>query len=243
MTTNFLMLLMIPAALIACQPNLAAVSAGHVGCAPANIEISDYDAVGMNAASWTATCGGREFACSGAGTSLSCSPIGGDPVPVPATPMVAASRPAYAAKWLKHAIEECGIEAEFPSPPQFAAEQTKTKSGSFTTYSAISSRADQWAVTLSCAKVSDLKSIKNASIAKIIDAMRDASLKAVGGELVGERPIIGGREVDFTVQGKACRERLLVLDDKLVTASVTPVAPLGSAKAAQFLQSVDLRTD
>ena len=70
--------LVLSAGLFGCQPNLEAISAGHIGCVPADVEVSDYETSGMNAASWTATCGHRVFSCSGAGNTVSCTPLAGD---------------------------------------------------------------------------------------------------------------------------------------------------------------------
>lgn len=55
---------------------LRTVSSGQIGCAPSEVEITDDD-VGWNTRSWTATCGGKRYYCSGgAGTSVSCKAAG-----------------------------------------------------------------------------------------------------------------------------------------------------------------------
>ena len=52
--------------------DLQNVTAGHVGCAPSDITISD-ESTGWQSASWVATCNGKRYFCSGAGQgNVSC---------------------------------------------------------------------------------------------------------------------------------------------------------------------------
>jgi hypothetical protein len=65
---------------------LADVSAGQVGCAPADITISDEHST-WAARTWTAECDGKRFHCSshgggeGSTAQVSCAPAGGTAVP------------------------------------------------------------------------------------------------------------------------------------------------------------------
>ena len=239
--------LLIAAPLFGCAGSLASVSAGHVGCAPSQIEISDEE-IGFNSTSWTATCGERVYSCSGAQNQVACTPIGGE---APKAPVAAAPAPAVTqsvaaragTRWITQAIEECGVQAEFPSKPKLGSEETKTKTSTYITYSATASRGDESAMVLSCARVAELKTSRHALDGKLLDKIRDSVLKAVAGDLVSERDIIGGREIDFSVDGKTSRARLLVFDDRVVTATVSPVSAFGKARTAQFLRSVELQAD
>jgi hypothetical protein len=56
----------------ACSPNLAALSAGHVGCSPNEVTVTDEAPIGFNGMSWTAWCNGERYACPGAGHMMSC---------------------------------------------------------------------------------------------------------------------------------------------------------------------------
>jgi hypothetical protein len=226
--------------LVGCGGSLASVSAGHIGCAPSQIEISDED-YGFNTASWTATCGDRVYTCSGVRNQVACTPWGGE-----RSTRAAAASPAPVAeakneppvrqtKWVKQAIEECGIEAEFPSKPKLGSAETKNKRASFTTYTAVAERENEWALALTCARV---EALKTTARPKLLDALRDSLLKTVSGELVSEREIIGGREIDFSAAGELARARLLVLDDRVVTATVSPASALNSARLSQFFRSV-----
>jgi hypothetical protein len=136
---------------------------------------------------------------------------------------------------VKQAIEECGIEAEFPSKPKLGSAETKNKRASFTTYTAVAERENEWALALTCARV---EALKTTARPKLLDALRDSLLKTVSGELVSEREIIGGREIDFSAAGELARARLLVLDDRVVTATVSPASALNSARLSQFFRSV-----
>jgi hypothetical protein len=49
-----------------------------------------------------------------------------------------------------------------------------------------------------------------------------------------EREVIGSRELDFSTDAQLSRARLLVLDDRLVTATVSPVSALSDARHTQF---------
>lgn len=245
--------LLIAAPLFGCAGSLASVSAGHIGCAPSQIEISDEE-MGFNTTSWTATCGERVYSCSGSQNQVACTPLGGEPskppsaaAPATAAPPTAAATPSPAppagTRWVTQAIEECGVQAEFPSKPKLGSEATKTKTGSYVTYSATAARGDESAMVLSCARIAELKTSKHAVNGKLLDKIRDSVLKAVAGDLVSERDVIGGREIDFSVDGKTSRARLLVFDDRVVTATVSPVSAFGKVRTAQFLRSVELKTE
>lgn len=233
--------------LFGCASSLASVSAGHIGCAPSQIEISDEE-IGFSSTSWTATCGSRVYACSGARNDIACTPLGGEPpkaanasAPAPATAQSVAERAGT--HWITQAIEQCGIQADFPTKPKLGSEETKTKNSTYVTYSATASRGDESAMVLSCARIVELKTSKHAIDGKLLDKVRDSVLKAVAGDLVSERDVIGGREIDFSVEGKTSRARLLVFDDRVVTATVSPVSAFGKARTAQFLRSVELQAD
>jgi len=47
-------------------------SAGHVGCSPDQVEISDVSSVIGFMYTWKATCKGRTYQCSGQGTDVNC---------------------------------------------------------------------------------------------------------------------------------------------------------------------------
>ncbi|MFZ5896858.1 MAG: hypothetical protein ACOY0T_37725 [Myxococcota bacterium] len=229
--------------LFGCAGSLASVSAGHVGCAPSQIEISD-EVMGFSSTSWTATCGERVYTCSGAQNQVACTPLGGEqpkPAAAPPAPSLAQSPAPARTHWVKQAIEQCGVEAEFPGKPKVSAEETKTKSGAFMTYTATAAVENEWEVALTCARIGALKSAKRPSGPKLLDAMRDSVVKSVAGELVSEREVIGGREIDFSVDGQISRARLLVLDDRVVTATVSPLSALTTARLAQFFRSVETR--
>jgi hypothetical protein len=188
------------------------------------------------------------YTCSGVNNQVACTPIGGErttsppSAPAPAPIIEARSEaPAHQSKWVKQSLEQCGVEAEFPSKPKLGREETKTKAGPFTTYTAVAERENEWAVALSCSRIAALKSTKWEPTSKVLDRMRDSMVKAVAGELVSEREVIGGREVDFSAGGQINRARLLVLDDRLVTATVSPVSALSSARLGRFFQSVETR--
>lgn len=70
--------LIVSGLLIGCGSGaLRTISSGQTGCAPAEIEITDDD-IGFNTRSWTATCGGKTYYCSGgAGVTASCKPASG----------------------------------------------------------------------------------------------------------------------------------------------------------------------
>ena len=60
---------------------LADVSSGHVGCPPSQIRISN-DSYSYGSRTWTATCHGRQYACSAVATGrdnsqVNCAPMGG----------------------------------------------------------------------------------------------------------------------------------------------------------------------
>lgn len=57
------LLLAVAVAGCATQRELALASAGKIGCAPEEIEISDK-ALGISSVAWVATCKGRKYACS-----------------------------------------------------------------------------------------------------------------------------------------------------------------------------------
>ena len=75
-----LMLVLTSLAIAGCGSGaLRTVSSGQIGCAPSEVEITD-DEAGWNTRSWTATCGGKRYYCSGgAGVSTSCKLAGGAP--------------------------------------------------------------------------------------------------------------------------------------------------------------------
>ena len=59
--------LLLAAGLTACAASTAqlrTVSSGKVGCAPDAITVADYK-LGTTTSSWTATCGGKTYYCSG----------------------------------------------------------------------------------------------------------------------------------------------------------------------------------
>jgi hypothetical protein len=60
--------------------------------------------------------------------------------------------------------------------------------------------------------------------------MRDSVVKTVAGALVSEREVIGSREIDLSTDAQLSRARLLVFNDRLVTATVSPVAALSDAE-------------
>lgn len=233
--------------LFGCASSLASVSAGHIGCAPSEVEISDEE-IGFSSTSWTATCGERVYTCSGAQNQVACTPLGGEPPKAAAAPAPAPTAAQSVAEragtpWITQAIEQCGIQAEFPTKPKLGSEATKTKTSTYVTYSATASRGDESAMVLSCARIAGLKTSKHAIDGKLLDKVRDSVLKAVAGDLVSERDVIGGREIDFSVEGKTSRARLLVFDDRVVTATVSPVSAFGKTRTAQFLRSVELQGD
>lgn len=241
--------LLVALPLFGCAGSLASVSAGHVGCAPSQIEISDEE-IGFNSTSWTATCGERVYTCSGAQNQVACTLLGGEPTKPPATAAIrtasAVTQPVAApagTRWVTQAIEECGIQAEFPSKPKLGSEETKTKSGAYITYTATAARGDESAMVLSCARIAELKNSKHVVDGRLLDKVRDSVINAVAGDLVSERDVIGGREIDFSVEGKTSRARLLVFDDRVVTATVSPISAFGKARTAQFLRSVELQAE
>ena len=146
---------------------------------------------------------------------------------------------------MRQRIDQCGVEAEFPAEPRMTTKEFKTGSAVATAYIAVADQPEEWAVLLTCAKVptTETKSFKKTPYTKVIDDMRDGALKAVDGEFISEHPIIGGREVAFAVEGKPARVRFFVVDDKVVSAMVTPVSGLGSAKTDRFFRSVELSAE
>ena len=58
----------------ACMAQLAPATAGHVGCAPEEIVVSNpVIAAGVRA--WQASCRGRSYECSWAGNSIACTEL------------------------------------------------------------------------------------------------------------------------------------------------------------------------
>jgi hypothetical protein len=59
----------------ASQARLQSVSSGHVGCPPADVQVSAYK-LGAFTSSWTATCRNQAFLCSGDDMlrGVSCTP-------------------------------------------------------------------------------------------------------------------------------------------------------------------------
>lgn len=53
------------------ESSMRTLSAGSIGCAADQVEIANVQAT-VNAATWTATCNGRTFYCSGSGGDASC---------------------------------------------------------------------------------------------------------------------------------------------------------------------------
>jgi hypothetical protein len=58
----------------ASNAQLRSASSGHVGCAPDEIAIENYN-LGVSTSSWTALCKGKSFYCSGSDTlkGVSCA--------------------------------------------------------------------------------------------------------------------------------------------------------------------------
>jgi hypothetical protein len=64
-----------------CAASLQEMSAGHVGCRPAEIEISDEQQTSSRAQTWNARCNQKAYLCSradtGHGFDIACTPTGG----------------------------------------------------------------------------------------------------------------------------------------------------------------------
>jgi hypothetical protein len=77
-------------------------SAGHVGCRPDEIAISDDSGMGFGARTWTATCRGQAYSCSAVSTGkdssqVDCSPMRGTASAPAGRPITAAAAPRRAA--------------------------------------------------------------------------------------------------------------------------------------------------
>jgi hypothetical protein len=81
------------ASLVGCA-NLPAISSRAIGCPQEQIAISN-ESMGINHASWTATCRGWPYFCEGANNFVTCTPSGGpwNAAPVPAPPATATPAP------------------------------------------------------------------------------------------------------------------------------------------------------
>ncbi len=69
-----LLIIAIAAAATACAPtqDLQRISSGRIGCSPPAIQIADFHL--GTASSWTATCEGKTYFCSGGGEDIVCTP-------------------------------------------------------------------------------------------------------------------------------------------------------------------------
>lgn len=233
------------ALLPSCRPNLAAISAGHVGCAEDEITISE-EHVGMTSTTWTAACRDKVYYCSGAGNTLGCKEDTSDskvaappPSPVPVREKTAedglADNAMTKKKWVKYELAQCGLEARFPDVPETAVRQLDVGGKHVTLYVAgFNLPGDAGYVSVSCTELPKSKRTPT----ELLDAARDGVLKSTKANLQSESEILGGREVQFDVSGAGSIGHFLLFKDRLITALVVPISAIGEAGARRFLESI-----
>ena len=213
---------------------LQAVSAGQIGCSPADITITD-DEPGLGARSWVAWCGSEQYQCSNGGNAVHCAAAHhSEPS---SAPPPAATPPAAPSKWVQHDFKACGVTAQFPLAPKEEAGRTQTSAGPEKTWTATTELSDnRGAFAVSCSAVMK----KHVPADVVLDGARDGFLKTVGATLADERDILGGREILFELQGEQGLAHLWWVSNRLIVATAMPLSGVGPTAAKRFVNGVEL---
>lgn len=225
----------------ACHPalDLQGISAAFIQCEPSNVVVGNDETHGW-LREWDALYQDEEWHCvrpTWAQTSTSwvgteCRRVRKDSVPVVARKVTEAPQ-AEPAPWITYNSDACGVTALFPNNPTLSNEAASKSTGTFplATYGKPDGTG---AMTLGCATVGKT----NLSLARLLDGARTGMLANVKGTLLSERPVLGGREVHFTIREGEAVARLYLVGEKLLFAMVLPVGAFSETNTQRFLDSV-----
>ena len=223
----------------ACAPyaNLAVAAAARARCAPEDVVLSDVE-VHNGYREWAMACKDEIWRCGGSSVgNATCERVAS---PLAATeskkpPPEASPR---APTWVSYESESCGVRVEFPGEPVTARADVPTKGGRAPVETSTFEQAGaSGAMAVICATLG----ATDATQAALIDAGRDGMLGGIDARLIDESPIIGGKQLRFSVRNHEARARMMIKGNKLLTMLVMPVDAFPEANVRRFLDSVHVQ--